>query len=105
MPARIDRDALHRYLYRHTDHFGRYRMNLKALSEELDLAYCNLSVVITSMAKEGRLRMTAGTSYGAKTYKVRVRGWSASVTKTFVPVYERSNGHVGPGRDRNGIFP
>lgn len=70
MPAAIERDALHSYLYRHTDRFGRYKMNLKKLAEETGLSYWNLSVVITSFAEEGRLRRVGGATYSQKTYIV-----------------------------------
>jgi hypothetical protein len=69
-PNKINRDALHRYLYRRSDHFGRYKVNLRSLSEETGCAYNNLSTILTAMAAEGRLRRIAGRDYQAKTYRV-----------------------------------
>lgn len=77
--AAIDRDALHRLLYGRSDHFGRYKMDLAKLAEELGLSYCNFSVVIRDMTTEGRLHRIAGPTYGRKTYMVEPpEVWSCS---------------------------
>lgn len=69
-PRAIDRDALHRILFRKADRLGRLKLNLRALSDELELGYCNLSVVISEMAQAGRLKPIAGPRNGRKTYVV-----------------------------------
>jgi len=67
---RIDVDALHRYLWRRADRFGRYQMKLKVLASDLGLGYTHMSVVISRMVDEGRLRVIGGTTYQKKTYVV-----------------------------------
>lgn len=69
-PQKIDRDALHRYLYRRADPFGRLKLNVKKLSSELELAYCNLTLVIADMAETGRIRHIGGSRYATKTYVI-----------------------------------
>lgn len=76
-PHHVDRDALHRLLAGRTDHFGRIKMDLRALAAETDINYSNLSVIIREMAEEGRLRKVGGTVQGPKTYIVtNPKEWS-----------------------------
>ena len=80
MPVHIDRNALHRLLWGRADRFGRYRMELKALCDELGLSYAHFSVVIREMAAEGRMRRIAGPKYGQKVYQVEnPAGWMEKV--------------------------
>lgn len=67
-PQKIDREALHRYLYRRTDAFGRLKLNVTKLSSDLELSYCNMTVVIAEMTEAGRMRHIGGHRYGTKTY-------------------------------------
>lgn len=69
-PQKIDLDALHSYLYRRADRMGRLKINVKKLSGELELSYCNLTVVILKMADTGRMRRIGGASNGQKTYVI-----------------------------------
>lgn len=78
-PLRVDRDALHRLLAGRTDHFGRIKIDLRPLSEEVGINYTNLSGIIHDMATEGRLRKVGGTRQGQKTYIVsNPREWAAA---------------------------
>lgn len=69
-PQKIDRNALHRYLYRRADRLGRLKLNVKVLAADLELSYCNMTVVIGEMTASGRLRRIGGPRYGLKTYVV-----------------------------------
>jgi hypothetical protein len=69
-PLAIDRDALHRFLYRRADHFHRLRFDLRELADEVGVNYAWLSQVITEMAHEGRMRRIAGAKQQQKTYRV-----------------------------------
>lgn len=69
-PQRIDLDALHRYLFRRADRMGRLKINVKKLAVELELSYCNLTVVIIKMAETDRMRRIGGAINGSKTYVI-----------------------------------
>jgi hypothetical protein len=66
----IDREALHRLLFRRADRKGSLRLKVKDLAEELDLGYCNLVTVVNDMAEEGRLRRIGGRPFQQATYYV-----------------------------------
>jgi hypothetical protein len=75
MPARkgtaIDREALHRYLYRRTDRMGRLlQLNQTALSEETGIGYAWLSQILTSFVKEGRMTVISGQKMCRKSFVV-----------------------------------
>lgn len=68
----IDLDALHRILRRRADRLGRLKIrNLRELADDLGLGYCHLSTILGKFAKEGRLKVLAGSKQGRKTYYVR----------------------------------
>lgn len=66
----IDRDALHRYLWRRANRAGRLRIVVRELADELELGYANLTVVIGEMCKQGRLIRVGGGRNQTKTYRV-----------------------------------
>jgi hypothetical protein len=68
--TKLDRNALHRILYRRTDHFDRIKVDLRGLAEETGLDYYHLSTVLNEFAREGRLHRIAGLPTRQKTYKV-----------------------------------
>jgi DNA-binding MarR family transcriptional regulator len=68
--VRIDRDAVHRVIYRRADRHHRFKGKMTDLAEELGVSYFNFTIVIRSMADEGRLRRIGGAANGAKTYLV-----------------------------------
>lgn len=69
-PMKIDRDALHRVLYRRSDRHHRLRLSCRVLSDELGVSYANFTRVIIEMAAQGRLRRIAGGRMEMKTYVV-----------------------------------
>ena len=68
--VKIDRNAVHRVLWRRADRFGRVRVQARSLAEELGVSYWNFTVVLKSMAGEGRMRQIGGSERGPKTYVV-----------------------------------
>jgi DNA-binding MarR family transcriptional regulator len=68
--VRIDRDALHRYLYRRADSHHRLKTPAKTLAEELGLNYENFTTILHRMADEGRLRRLSGAPNRTKVYLV-----------------------------------
>lgn len=82
MAKALDIDAIHRYVYRHSDRLHRYPMNAVTLADELGVSYYNFTVVVKKMVAAGRLRQISGRKFGAKTYVVEdpdVWGSSAAV--------------------------
>jgi DNA-binding MarR family transcriptional regulator len=67
---RIDRDALHRYLYRRSDRHHRLKVQAKDLAEELGVSYENFTTILRKMADDGRLRRISGAHNGPKVYLV-----------------------------------
>jgi hypothetical protein len=68
--VRIDRDALHRVLYRRADRHHRLKVNAKTLADELGVNYEHFTLLLHRFADEGRLRRISGVRTGPKVYLV-----------------------------------
>jgi DNA-binding MarR family transcriptional regulator len=68
--VRIDRDAVHRYLYRRTDRHHRLKLQAKDMAEELGVNYENFTMLLRKMADDGRLRRISGAPNQPKVYLV-----------------------------------
>lgn len=67
---RIDRNAVHRVLYRRADRLHRLKTPAKTLADELGVDYANFTILLHKMADEGRLRRISGVRTGPKVYLV-----------------------------------
>lgn len=56
LQKKIDRDALHRWLFRRADGRGRVRIVMADLAAELDLSYANLAAALAHFQREGRMK-------------------------------------------------
>jgi DNA-binding MarR family transcriptional regulator len=69
-PQKIDRNALHRVLYRRSDRNHRLKLDVRALSREMEVDYINLTRIIKGFNDQGRLRRIGGANNGPKVYVV-----------------------------------
>lgn len=69
-PEEIDRDALHRVLWRSVDRFNRVTFKSEALADELLISAYHFSRIVTQMCKQGRLVELARKKSGIRTYEV-----------------------------------
>jgi CRP-like cAMP-binding protein len=67
---KIDRNALHRVLYRRADRHHRLKLSAKDLAEDLGVNYEHFSRMLHTFADEGRLRRISGVRTGPKVYLV-----------------------------------
>lgn len=81
MSNQIDRDAIHRVLYRRADSHHRLRLHVPSLADELGVSYFNFTIVIREMAAQGRLKRIGGKDNGTKTYVVEDPGVFSATAK------------------------
>lgn len=60
----IDRDALHRYLWRKTNNRNRILVNVGALAEEIGIGEDHMGRIINQMRDKGRLKKVGRESKG-----------------------------------------
>lgn len=53
---KVDRDLLHDYMWKRTDHNSRFSMSQKELAEALSITQFTMSAIFSEMCRDGRLR-------------------------------------------------
>lgn len=53
---RVDRDLLHDYMWKHSDHNHLFQMSQKELAEKLGVTVFTMSTISAEMVQAGRLR-------------------------------------------------
>lgn len=69
-PREIDRDALHRVMWRRTDRRGALKFVQNQLALELGISPYHFCRIIAEMCEEGRLRQIAVGKHNVRTYQV-----------------------------------
>lgn len=69
-PREIDRDALHRVIWRRTDRRGAIKFVQNQLALELGISPYHFCRIIAEMCEEGRLRSIAVGKHNVRTYQV-----------------------------------
>lgn len=73
----IDVDALHGFLFRKADHFGRLRLSQRDFASELGVAHETVCRVMSKMAKEGRIKRIKSEKNNIGVYAiVDPQGWN-----------------------------
>lgn len=66
----IDRDALHEYLWRHTDRLGKVKVVQRILARDLDVTHYTISRIFREMREEGRVRKIGSDKLNVSTYLI-----------------------------------
>ena len=70
-PKEIDRDALHRILWRRTDRRGAIKFVQNQMAAELGISPYHFCRIIAEMCEDGRLRQIAVGKHSVRTYLVK----------------------------------
>jgi DNA-binding MarR family transcriptional regulator len=69
-PIKLDRDALHAYLYKRTDHMGRVQIKITDLAGDLGIRRDHLGRIIKEMVNDGRMKKTSSTFHNVGIYTI-----------------------------------
>lgn len=67
---KIDRDALHKYLFDRCDVHGKVRVVQKLLANELDVTHYTIGRIFKEFVQEGRMRKIGKEQHNVSTYVV-----------------------------------
>lgn len=80
-PKEIDRDALHRVIWRRTDRRGAIKFVQNQLALELGISPYHFCRIVAEMCDEGRMRMIATGKHNVRTYQVSDPAtWAGALT-------------------------
>lgn len=68
--VKLDREALHRYLWKQADDHGRLEIKINDLAEKLQLGRGHMGRIIREMVEDGRLRLVNRGVSNVGTYSV-----------------------------------
>ena len=70
MAPKLDRDALHQFLWDRTNRWGNIKIVVAELAEKLDLTDTHLGRILKEMVGDGRMRVSSVGKSGIKTYRI-----------------------------------